>query len=61
MATSAERQRKYRMNLKENDKKRIMRLTISKDTVAIIDAHIGTAGNTRAAVIETAISAWGKL
>jgi hypothetical protein len=58
--TLAEKQRNYRKRLKDAQEKQIVRMTISADTLEIIDSHINKTYRTRAAVIENVMIDWGK-
>ena len=56
--TQVEKMKAYRQRLKVTGNKQAIQITISKNIVSIIDSYIGIAGNSRAEVIENAITTW---
>jgi len=58
--TLAEKQRNYRKRLKDAQEKQVVRMTMSADTLEIIDTHINKTWRTRAAVIENVMTDWGR-
>ncbi len=56
--TPVERMKKYRQKLDAVGNKQAIQITISKNILSIIDDYIGIAGNSRADVIENAVTTW---
>ncbi len=58
MATPKERQVQYRTRLKEAGNRKAIQFTVDKIVIETIDKFIGICGDTRAEVLENAITTW---